>query len=50
MTLTAPNPDTTREKIFNDHKRKLIEHREIETKLKEGTKGFFIYSFHCLNM
>ena len=36
MAATANTADTRREKVLSDYRKKLLEHREVEAKLKEG--------------
>lgn len=36
MAAPANPTDTRREKVLSDYRKKLLEHREVEAKLKEG--------------
>ena len=36
MAVIPTNTDPNREKALQDYRKKLLEHREIESKLKEG--------------
>lgn len=39
MTLTSP-PEPIREKALQDYRKKLLEHKEVESKLKESKIGY----------
>ena len=40
MAATAPTTDTAREKSLTDYRKKLLEHKELEARLKESKALF----------
>ncbi len=43
MVANQAMPDHSKERALADYRRKLMEHREIEARLKEGTRVGFAF-------
>lgn len=41
-STTGPSADPNREKILQDFRKKLLEHKEVEARLKEGIIDAFL--------